>query len=467
MNRRLFAIAGAIALVVVVVGGGGCATGSNAGGGLDDSGLGNGDGNGGDTGACPMGQQSCGGTCVDTGSDNKNCGMCNSPCPSGQVCSAGKCGYSCTPPQTLCGGPSDAGHGGRDASGAGDAAGSEGGGTGDAAVTDSGGGQPDSGGPTQPYCANLGNDPNNCGTCGDTCGKNHTCTGGKCGLSCGAGERTCITSDSCIPSNTCCNSSECMITGEVCPSPGSVCQCPNGEKECNSIKACISSSDCCTNADCTVMGSSCPTPGQPCQCANGDKACNATNSCIPKSSCCTAVDCSGPPNVQMFTCMSGNCGIGTCNPGCYDLDMMYANGCECCNDALGKSCNTATGVGPIGIGGSTTETGQLPGMGEEDWLQVTFNGDNRNQAYHPHIYFTSNPNNEFAFDLDGSCGGGPLGCGEGGSCTGKTDWEVYYTGGDPNSGGYAPLGAVGTVFVRVFRVSGGQTCDQWTLTISG
>jgi hypothetical protein len=464
MNRRLFAIAVAIALVVAL-GGGGCATGSTSGQDLGDTGV-PAEAAGGD-GGCAMGQQTCGGHCVDTGSDNKNCGMCGNGCATGQVCSGGKCGYSCMAPQTLCGGPTDAGQGGGHEAAASEAGGGDA--ASEAGPKDSGGPVDSGGGPTQPYCANLQNDPANCGTCGDMCPMNHVCNSGKCGLNCGAGQRTCITSDSCIPSNTCCNSSECMLMGEVCPSPGSTCQCPNGERECNATKSCISSSDCCTNADCTVAGSSCVTPGQPCSCGNGQKACTALNKCIPMSECCTAVDCSGPPNVQMFTCMSGTCGVGTCNPGCYDLNMMYSDGCECCDDALGKACNVATGVGPIGIGGTTMESGQLPGMGEADWLQVTFNGDNRNKAYHPHITLTGNPGNQFAFDLDGSCGGGPLGCGEGGSCTQKTDWEVYYgaiagNNGDPN---FAPVPAVGTVFVRVYRVSGGQTCDQWTLTISG
>jgi hypothetical protein len=473
MNRRLWSIAFALALLVALAGGG-CATGSTSGSGLgDDSGLGNGDGSG--DGGCPAGQQMCGATCADTGTDNANCGMCGNRCPAGQVCSGGKCGYSCMPPETLCGGPGDAGGhgGGKDASmadsGGADASSEGGGSSGGSSGGGSSSGGASDGGATQPYCANLGNDPNNCGTCGDACAKDHVCNSGKCGLMCGAGQRTCITSDSCIPANTCCNSSECLIMGEVCPSPGSTCQCPNGEKECNAIKACISSSDCCTNADCTVQGSSCPTPGQPCQCGNGMKACNATNSCIPQTDCCTPTDCQGPPNVQMFTCTMGTCGIGSCNPGCYHLTMNEMDGCECCDDPLGKMCSVATGVGPIGIGGNASETGKLPGMNEEDWLQVTFNGDNNNKSYHPHITFSANPNGEFAFDIYGSCGGAPIGCGEGGSCSQKTDWEVFYgaTMGNPGDPNWAPLPAVGTVFVRVYRVAGGQTCDQWTLAITG
>ena len=51
----------------------------------------------------------------------------------------------------------------------------------------------------------------------------------------------------------------------------------------------------------------------------------------------------------------------------------------------------------------------------------------------------------------------------------KTDWEVFYgaqaTGnpGDPN---WQPISPIGTLLIRVYRVAGNPSCDQWTLTVS-
>ncbi len=116
------------------------------------------------------------------------------------------------------------------------------------------------------------------------------------------------------------------------------------------------------------------------------------------------------------------------------------------------------------MGQSVTKQGVLPAAGESDWLQVTFSGEG-NTSFHAHIQLTGNPNNAFAFDLASNCSGGLLGCTEGGNCAGKTDWETYYSNGNLNGSG--PIPAVGTVYIRVYRVaSGSPTCDQWTLTVS-
>jgi hypothetical protein len=389
----------------------------------------------------------------------------------------GMCNYQCTPPATLCGLMPDAGSKGDAAAGDAGDAGVHDAGAHDAAVHDAGsveagpaseGGAGD-GGAAPPYCANLGNDNDNCGECGKTCKPMHTCMMGECGLTCAPGQRACIAGDVCIPDATCCSSADCMVAGEVCPMPGGQCQCPSGEKICQKTNSCITENDCCTQADCTVSGSTCPTPGQPCQCANGQKACPASNSCIPQANCCTGVDCPHEPNVGSYSCNSGVCGIGMCNHGCFDLDKNYNDGCECCDDALGKSCTTPTGLGQIMRGQTFNQQGQLPAGGaESDWLQVTFSSES-DHAFHAHIYFTSNPNNEFAFDLSSDCNNPPtlLPCGDGGACQGKVEWEVQYTAGDPASPGYQPIGAIGTIFIRVYRVNGAPVnCDQWSLAVT-
>lgn len=448
MNRHRAILACSLALVVgLAVGGGGCANGGSDGPiGDDDSGstadvtVHEGGAEGGS--GCPTGKTRCAGVCTDTGSDGKNCGTCSHACGMSQVCNAGTCGYSCAAPETLCGAPPEAGpspEGG--GGGSGDAAGGDdGGGTaGDSSTAgdDSGGGSGGDGG--APYCANLGTDNSNCGACGNVCAPNHTCNtvGGStaCGLTCPTGQQPCIAGDLCIPNNTCC--SDCPISGQICPQPGGMCQCPGGETFCSASSLCISSNDCCTNADCTALaGATCPTPGQACQCANGDKACLSGKTCVAQNACCTAAG-------------------------------------ACCDDTNGKSCSMATvPPGTLTVGGAPLSiTGLSTATGEEDWIQVTFNSAT-DLSFHGHILFTTNPNNEFVFDLASDCKATLLTCGtETGSCQGKTEWEEQYAAATPPP---VPTGTtgkplpVGVTYIRVYRASAtaAPTCDQWTLAIS-
>jgi hypothetical protein len=397
----------------------------------------------------------------------------------GQVCSTGKCGYSCSSGETLCGLPPEGGSGmdatggtetgAKDATGGGDTGASE------AGPVDSGGGTTDAGGPTTPYCANTGNDPNNCGACGNVCPPMYVCNGGTCELMCGAGTVACVTSGTCIPSGTCCSTGDCNISGQICDKPGGTCACPGGERECTVTNSCISTNSCCKAADCTVSGSTCSMPGQACTCSmTGYKACLAFNACLPDADCCVPGDCSAP-SVADYNCTpsgtpptSSTCGIKDCKAGCYDLNGQYSDGCECCDDTLAKTCGAPTGLGQLGVGQTVTQTGQAPAAGESDWLQVTFSGEG-NKAFHAHITLTTNPNGEYAFDLDSDCTPTPIACAEGGGCTSKTDWEVFYgaqaTGnpGDPN---WQPISPIGTLLIRVYRVAGNPSCDQWTLTVS-
>jgi hypothetical protein len=186
-------------------------------------------------------------------------------------------------------------------------------------------------------------------------------------------------------------------------------------------------------------------------------------------SCMSAGDCMLPPNVMTANCTNGACGIGTCTPGWYDVNGVYSDGCECQGVANGTACATATTVPPLNIGGMTTATGNLPGMMDENWFQISFSG-NTNTAYHPHVTLTTNPNSEFKFDVSSDCNKTALICAveANGPSTGLTEWEVKYTAGD---GGptFKPIPAVGnngTILVRVFRPTGMPTCDNFVLTIS-
>jgi hypothetical protein len=123
------------------------------------------------------------------------------------------------------------------------------------------------------------------------------------------------------------------------------------------------------------------------------------------------------------------------------------------------------GGAPLSVSGLSTATG------EEDWVQVTFNGES-NLAFHGHILFTTNPNSEFVFDIASDCKGTLRTCGEGGSCQAKTEWEEAYitTSPAPSPTGmtWAPIPAIGVTYIRVYRASASAspTCDQWTLAIS-
>jgi hypothetical protein len=480
--------------LAVVFGGGGCANGgdNSSSGGGDDGSIGDGTVEGGDTGAeasgCAAGKTMCGSTCTNTGNDPKNCGKCGNKCPTGQVCSMGMCGFSCSSGETLCGLPPEGGTG-MDATGGTDTGASDattGGDTGASEagpVVDSGGGTTDAGGPTMPYCANTNNDPSNCGGCGIVCPPMNMCSNGVCSLTCGAGTVACIASGTCIPNGTCCNSGDCPVPGEICDKPGGSCACPGGEKVCTVTNSCISTNDCCKPTDCTVAGSTCPMAGQACQCSMaGYKACLAFNACLPDADCCVPGDCTAP-NVNTFTCTpnampptSSTCGIGTCDSGCYDLNKQYSDGCECCDDKVGKSCAAATALGSLSLGAAAiTRTGVLPVATDGDWYQVTFNSED-NTAFHGLIQLTTG-GGEYLFDvIQGSCNGSPLSCGEGGNCTGKTAWEESYSGpnpaADPNSktptgaSNFTQVPAVGAVWIHVYRANMAATsCNPYTLSV--
>lgn len=484
--RALLAVLFAVALVTVL-GGAGCANGGgdNATGGGDDGSsdvtLEGGEG-GGEASGCTGGKTLCGATCTNTGNDPKNCGMCGHACPMGQVCSMGMCGYSCSAGETLCG-ATDGGTSTPDASGSADTgamdasaeagtdASDEGG-----SVVDSGGGAMDAAGPMGPYCANTNNDPSNCGGCGNACGAGQTCVNGSC--ACGSGQKVCIASGTCIPENSCCNSGDCSMSGEICPMPGGTCSCPGGERECMKTMSCISSNDCCVDSDCSgvITGGTCPTAGQACQCSNGDKLCLALKICVASTDCCTPSDCSAP-NAQTYTCgttstMAGTCGIATCKAGCADINKVYTDGCECCDDTTaGKSCSAATplGTNPLVVGAApATATGVLP-TNDGDWYAVTFASEN-NIAFHALVQLTTG-SSEYVFDvIQGGCGGTPINCNDGNSSTGRVTWETSYSGpnppADPGSPGFQPIPALGTLYIHVYRANPAtMTCNPYTLSV--
>jgi hypothetical protein len=113
---------------------------------------------------CSAGLTACGTECVDTLSDNLNCGDCGVVCAGGQRCENGAC--TCDGGLTACSG----------------------------------------------QCVDLQTSPTHCGACGNACGTGQSCTAGVC--SCAAGQTLCGTL--CTDLTT--DAQNCGACGTVCDS---------------------------------------------------------------------------------------------------------------------------------------------------------------------------------------------------------------------------------------------------------
>ena len=101
-----------------------------------------------DAGVCPMGTTTCMSGCVNTLTDNMNCGGCNRACPGNQFCIMGACRGNCPAPNSVCG------------SGA------------------------------LRVCVDRQTDLNNCGICGNACAVANatpSCMAGACSVTCNMG----------------------------------------------------------------------------------------------------------------------------------------------------------------------------------------------------------------------------------------------------------------------------------------
>jgi hypothetical protein len=136
--RALIALASCLIALPVA-----CANSTGSVGDVDSGGGGGGDGGGG--GCTAAGSMECSGSCVDTQTDNANCGKCANPCTGSTTCSAGMCTMGCPLGETTCEGK----------------------------------------------CTDPQTDNANCGMCGKTCTGGLVCSGGMCGSSCTGGLKLC------------------------------------------------------------------------------------------------------------------------------------------------------------------------------------------------------------------------------------------------------------------------------------
>ena len=213
---------------------------------------------------CPTGQTRCGGTCVDTQTDNANCGVCSNTCPAGMpACSRGACMSVCGTGETNCFGD----------------------------------------------CVSPMTSLMHCGTCGNACparaNATIACSVGACGFTCTAGFGNCdgVASNGC-ETNT--------VSGDVmnCGGCGMACLARTG-----TVVRCIASE--CVYA-CEASRANCDG-----SVTNGCET-NITNDADNCGACgmvCNFAHAGA-------TCSSSSCVLGACNTGFGNCDGNPATGCE-------------------------------------------------------------------------------------------------------------------------------------------
>jgi hypothetical protein len=258
--------------------------------------------------------------CADTRTDRAHCGMCNAPCPTGEVCAAGACRPDCRAGETVCSPPS---------------------------------------GPR--YCATLPTDNSNCGACGNTCTAGTSCMAGRCLQVCTATQTRC--GDTCHDLTA--DQAHCGMCGRACVGEerclAGRCRvpCRPGFADCNEVCVALA-----TDANhCGGCGVRCRLPhvtaprclGGGCAvgtCEPGWSDCNgdAADGCEVNTGASDPSHCGGcgvvcaPPNA-VGVCAAGRCTMGPCAPAWVDCDGMAANGCEVNTLTDDAHCGACSRVG--------------------------------------------------------------------------------------------------------------------------
>jgi hypothetical protein len=242
--------------------------------------------------ACPVGQTRCGEACVDLSQDRAHCGRCGGACAAGEVCAGGLCDTDCGPLTTCA----------------------------DLAP----------GGAKTLYCANLALDRTNCGSCGAACPPGNVCRGGRCEVTCAAGQLTC--NGRCVDPQT--DRVHCGACGATCAVGF---ECARGRC---AIGGCSAGTVLCAGA---------------CVDLQRDRAhCGACLAQCPSGYLCSGAEC-------RFACAPGET---QCPAGCADLSADGRN-CGACGRACafgelcqGGACTTVCQPGQTLCAGRCTDTGR-------------------------------------------------------------------------------------------------------------
>ena len=337
----------------------------------------------GDASLCGPGTTLCGGVCLSTNSDNKNCGACGNACKAGQVCAAGKCALACPSGQQKCGGGDvgapycaklqtdyqNCGACGKTCS-AGQVCSS-----GACTLSCPSGQQKCSGDAGAPYCATLTSDQQNCGACGTACQAGQICAAGICALSCPPGQFKCSGGDAgaafCAKLST--DYQNCGACGNACKA-GQICAagvcalaCPPGQQKCSGGDAGAPSC-----AKLQTDPQNCGTCGNACQAGEVCAAGACVLSCPPGQLKCSAGD-AGAPTCADVKIDPNNC--GACGNACGAGQICSSGACllscptgqqKCAGGDAGAAFCTSTQLDPNNCGtcGNACQTGQVCSAGK-------------------------------------------------------------------------------------------------------
>ncbi|MDQ3032711.1 MAG: putative metal-binding motif-containing protein [Myxococcota bacterium] len=206
------------------------------------------------------------------------------------------------------------------------------------------------------------------------------------------------------------------------------------------------------------------TPGTPSvEVCNGiDDDCDGTADDGSGASLCPAA-----ANASTYTCAAGTCSF-TCNSTHVDLNMSYADGCECADDTHGNACSGATSLGSISAGGSTTVSGRTAPSGEEDWFSVSFPNTGRGGSQgNPQIRLTGTGASNFVIDFFTACGSAAS-CGSGSASGGSsyTFIDNQSTPGPRQWSGSHSASWPSTIVFRVRRLTATTDCAAASYTVA-